>query len=63
MSWKELNIDAGFGGGEETQRFGPRNEQGSSLYQVDTVACINPNGDEEVVYVSPYLPFILFITI
>lgn len=48
MGWKELDIDVGFGGGEETQLFGPRNEKGSSLYQVDTLACISPKGEIEV---------------
>lgn len=48
MGWLEVNIDVGFGGGEETQLFGPRNEKGSSLYQVDTLACVSPKGDVEV---------------
>ena len=52
MSWRDLDIDAGLGGGEETQRFGPRNEKGSSLYQVDTLACISPKGDDEVAYLT-----------
>ena len=50
MSWEEVEVSCGFGGGEETKRFGPRHETGSSLYQVDTVACVanklsvrNPN--------------------
>eukprot|EP00795_Rhopilema_esculentum_P003310 gene3310-1645_t len=47
MGWHDLDIDAGLVGGEETQRFGPRNEKGSSLYQVDTLACISPKEDEE----------------
>ena len=57
MGWQNLDIDAGLGGGEETQRFGPRNEKGSSLYQVDTLACISPKGDEEVIYyfISVYI--------
>ena len=41
MKWEDLEISCGFGGGEETQRFGPRQEIGSSLYQVDTVASIS----------------------
>ena len=46
MGWQSLDIDAGFGGGEETTRFGPRKETGSTLYQVDTLATISAN--EEV---------------
>lgn len=41
MSWRDFEVSCGFGGGEETTRFGPRNESGSSLYQVDTVACVS----------------------
>ena len=41
MSWHDFEVTCGFGGGEETTRFGPRQEIGSSLYQVDTVACIS----------------------
>lgn len=41
MAWNEFEVLCGFGGGEETTRFGPRNESGSSLYQVDTVACVS----------------------
>ena len=48
MGWRDLDIDAGLGGGEETQLFGPRNEKGSSLYQVDTLACISPKDEDEV---------------
>lgn len=40
MSWEDIEVTCGFGGGEETTRFGPRQETGSSLYQVDTVACV-----------------------
>ena len=46
MVWKILDIDAGLGGGDETMQFGPRNEKGSSLYQVDTLACISPKEEE-----------------
>ncbi len=52
MGWKNLAVDAGFGGGEETMRFGPRNEKGSSLYQVDTLACISQGEEEEVLLQS-----------
>eukprot|EP00111_Clytia_hemisphaerica_P002309 TCONS_00006511-protein len=41
MGWNNIEVSCGFGGGEETARFGPRQESGSSLYQIDTVACIN----------------------
>jgi len=41
MGWNNIEVSCGFGGGEETTRFGPRQETGSSLYQIDTVACIN----------------------
>ncbi|XP_065660662.1 kinetochore-associated protein 1 isoform X2 [Hydra vulgaris] len=41
MSWQNIEVTCGFGSGEETTRFGPRQETGSSLYQVDTVACIS----------------------
>ena len=40
MYWEEVEVSCGFGGGEETTRFGARQETGSSLYQVDTVACV-----------------------
>ena len=59
MGWQNLDIDAGLGGGEETQRFGPRNEKGSSLYQVDTLACISPKGDEEVIYY--FIQYLVFL--
>lgn len=36
-------VDFGFAG-DETGNFGPRNESGSALYQVDTLAVISPNG-------------------
>lgn len=41
MGWANIEVSCGFGGGEETKRFGPRQESGSSLYQIDTVACVN----------------------
>ena len=43
MGWNNIEVSCGFGGGEETTRFGPRQETGSSLYQIDTVACVNNN--------------------
>eukprot|EP00794_Sanderia_malayensis_P020311 gene20311-22310_t len=45
MGWDNLDIDAGLGDGDETKRFGARNEKGSSLYQIDTLACISKRGD------------------
>lgn len=45
MGWANFEVQCGFGGGEETTRFGPRQEIGSSLYQVDTVACVNNQTD------------------
>lgn len=41
MTWDSVEI--GLAGGEETVTFGPRNETGSSLYQVDTLACVSPS--------------------
>ena len=41
-SWDTVEI--GLAGGEETAVFGPRNETGSSLYQVDTLASVSPSG-------------------
>lgn len=43
MGWNNFEVSCGFGGGEETTRFGPRQESGSSLYQIDTVACVKNN--------------------
>ena len=40
MSWSKIHVENGFSGGEETIQFGPRQESGSSLYQVDTIATI-----------------------
>ncbi|XP_071962384.1 kinetochore-associated protein 1-like [Antedon mediterranea] len=37
MSWDDVEIDFG---GDETANFGPRNESGSALYQVETLATI-----------------------
>lgn len=55
MKWHDFDVTCGFGGsGEETQRFGPRQETGSSLYQVDTVATISNKGED-----VPGLPWIL----
>ena len=45
MGWIDFEVQCGFGGGEETTRFGPRQEIGSTLYQVDTVACVNNSND------------------
>jgi len=43
MPWD--SVEVGLAGGEETVNFGPRNESGSSLYQVDTLARVSPRGD------------------
>ena len=48
MGWDDFEVSCGFGGGEETTRFGPRQETGSSLYQIDTVACVSNNKTEQV---------------
>ena len=42
MSWDAVEV--GLAGGEETVNFGPRNESGSTLYQVDTLASVSPSG-------------------
>ncbi|XP_022097333.1 kinetochore-associated protein 1-like [Acanthaster planci] len=44
MSWDD--VEAGIGG-DETANFGPRQESGSSLFQVDTLATISPRGEVE----------------
>ena len=41
-SWVEVEKDFG---DDETGNFGPRVETGTGLYQVDTTACISPNGE------------------
>ncbi|XP_048586472.1 kinetochore-associated protein 1 isoform X2 [Nematostella vectensis] len=46
MSWD--SVEVGLAGGEETVNFGPRNETGSPLYQVDTLASISPRGTVDV---------------
>ena len=43
--WNVVNVDFGE---DETSNFGPRQETGVSLYQVDTVATISPG--EQVKY-------------
>ncbi|XP_068682913.1 kinetochore-associated protein 1-like isoform X1 [Montipora foliosa] len=43
MPWD--SVEVGLAGGEETVNFGPRNESGSSLYQVDTLASVSPRED------------------
>lgn len=43
MPWD--SVEVGLAGGEETVNFGPRNESGSSLYQVDTLASVSPRGE------------------
>lgn len=43
MPWD--SVEVGLAGGEETVNFGPRNETGSSLYQVDTLASVSPRGE------------------
>ncbi|XP_033110823.1 kinetochore-associated protein 1-like [Anneissia japonica] len=42
MSWDDVEIDFG---GDETANFGPRQESGSALYQVDTLATIGSRGE------------------
>ena len=50
VAWNEFEVNCGFGEGDETKRFGPRQETGSSLYQVDTVASIlNTSGKVRMV--------------
>lgn len=47
--WEQFEVNCGFGEGDETKRFGPRQETGSSLYQVDTVASVlNQSGKVKV---------------
>ena len=43
MPWG--SVEVGLAGGEETVNFGPRNETGSSLYQVDTLASVSARGE------------------
>ena len=43
MPWD--SVEVGLAGGEETVNFGPRNETGSSLYQVDTLASVSGRGE------------------
>ena len=43
MPWD--SVEVGLAGGEETVNFGPRNETGSSLYQVDTLASVSARGE------------------
>ena len=42
MSWDEVEVDFG---GEETANFGPRQESGTALFQVDTLSTISPRGE------------------
>ena len=51
MGWNNVEVSCGFGGGEETTRFGPRQEIGSSLYQVDTVACVSNKDNVRILIV------------
>ena len=53
--WEDFQVSCGFNDGDETRRFGPRDEVGSSLYQVDTVASISNKGE-----VSNYMSLMLF---
>ena len=48
MPWD--SVEVGLAGGEETVNFGPRNESGSSLYQVDTLASVSPRGEVSLAY-------------
>ena len=50
MNWNEIEVSCGFGAnGEETALFGPRNEIGSSLYQIDTTACVVNKGQVQLI--------------
>ncbi|XP_072031588.1 kinetochore-associated protein 1-like [Amphiura filiformis] len=42
MSWDDVELDFG---GEETANFGPRQESGTALFQVDTLSTISPRGE------------------
>ena len=44
-TWDDVQVDFG---GDETVNFGPRQEFGSQLYQVDTNAVINAGGKVRV---------------
>jgi hypothetical protein len=40
--WDQIQVDFG---NDETGNFGPREETGSALYQVNTVCTISPGGE------------------
>lgn len=54
MPWD--SVEVGLAGGEETVNFGPRNESGSSLYQVDTLASVSPRGEVRFCSLSNTFP-------
>ena len=54
MPWD--SVEVGLAGGEETVNFGPRNESGSSLYQVDTLASVSPRGEVRFYSLSNTFP-------
>ena len=54
MPWD--SVEVGLAGGEETVNFGPRNESGSPLYQVDTLASVSPRGEEVSFHCVKSLP-------
>ena len=45
--WRGLSVDNDFGG-DETANFGPRQESGSSLYQVLTTVSVTPQLQDQV---------------
>ena len=58
MPWD--SVEVGLAGGEETVNFGPRNESGSSLYQVDTLASVSPRGEVSFYSLSSSFPSVCF---
>ena len=52
MSWDDVELDFG---GEETANFGPRQESGTALFQVDTLATISPRGEVDLLIIYIFL--------
>lgn len=57
MPWD--SVEVGLAGGEETVNFGPRNESGSSLYQVDTLASVSPRGEVSLWLIKFFPTYVL----
>ena len=57
MPWD--SVEVGLAGGEETVNFGPRNESGSTLYQVDTLASVSPRGEVKTKIHTPVTRFLV----